>query len=68
MGAGLLLGIPAAMLFGRILSSLLAGVEATELTGYAVVSLVLALAVMLSALVPAIRASRVDPIVALRAD
>ena len=68
LGAGLLLGIPAAILFGRVLASLLAGVDATALTGYAVVSLVLALSVMLSALLPAIRASRVDPIVALRTD
>jgi len=68
MALGLLLGLPLALLFGRLLSSLLAGIDARDPAGYAFVALVLGAAVMLSALLPALRASRIDPVVALRAD
>ena len=68
MALGLLLGLPLALLFGRVLSALLAGIDARDPAGYTFVALVLGAAVMLSALLPALRASRIDPVVALRTD
>src|SRR5205823_472987 len=66
--AGILVGIAAAGLLGRTLSSLVFGVSVWDPSSYAAVSAVLALVALLSCLIPAIRASRVDPMVALRLD
>lgn len=66
--AGLTLGLAAALAVTRFLDTLLFGVHARDLTTFAAVVVVLSLAAMLGCLVPAIRAMRVDPIVALRAE
>jgi ABC-type antimicrobial peptide transport system permease subunit len=50
----------------RSLKTLLYGVTATDVTTYAVVVAVIGVAAMVAAWVPARRASRVDPVVALR--
>ncbi|AGY60600.1 ABC transporter permease [Gloeobacter kilaueensis] len=64
--SGILVGLGAAVVLARALSSLLFGVSAFDLPTFAAVS-VLILAVALSACyLPARRATRVDPMVALR--
>lgn len=66
--AGLALGIAAALAVTRFLDTLLFGVHARDATTFAGVVLVLAIAAMLGCLIPALRAMRVDPIVALRGE
>ena len=65
---GVALGVPIALLFGRILSHLLPGIDRVDPLAYAGVAVTLALTALVAALVPAYRASRLDPIVALRAE
>jgi predicted permease len=66
--AGLVLGIGGAMLLTPIMSALLYGVAPTDPPTYAGVAIVLGAVTLLATYLPARRASRVDPIVALRAD
>ena len=63
-----LVGIPAALAFSRVLSGLLFGVDAANPVTYVAVSLVLVAVAALAALLPARRATRVDPLLALRAE
>ncbi|HWS87815.1 MAG TPA: ABC transporter permease [Pyrinomonadaceae bacterium] len=62
IGAGLAGALPLA----RVLGSLLFGVSASDPVTYAAISLLLALAALLACYVPARRATKVDPMVALR--
>jgi putative ABC transport system permease protein len=64
--AGVLIGLGAALGLTRAIASLLFGVSATDARVYAGVSLFLLAVAVLAALVPASRAARVDPVVALR--
>ncbi|MFI5058853.1 MAG: ABC transporter permease [Candidatus Acidiferrales bacterium] len=64
--AGLALGIVAALGLMRILSSLLFGVSAHDPVTFGGVSLVLVTAAILACYIPARRATKVDPIIALR--
>src|SRR5687767_7549580 len=66
--AGLALGIAGALALTRFLDTLLFGVDARDAATFAGVVLVLGLAALLGCLVPALRAMRVDPMVALRAE
>jgi putative ABC transport system permease protein len=66
--AGLMLGIGASMLLTPIMSALLYGVAPTDPVTYAGVATVLGAVTLLGTYLPARRASRVDPIIALRAD
>ena len=64
--AGLLAGIVTALALGWTVSTLLFGVSAYDLPTYAVVTAVLGLTAILACYLPARRATRVDPIIALR--
>ena len=66
--AGLALGVMAALVVTRFLDTLLFGVHSRDVTTFAGVAIVLAIAAMLGCVVPARRAMRVDPMVALRAE
>jgi len=63
---GLFLGLAGALAGTRVLSSLLYGVRATDAITFAAVSLILATVALIANYLPARRAMRVNPIVALR--
>jgi putative ABC transport system permease protein len=66
--SGVAVGVPAALLFARVLSGLLFGVTTANPLTYAVVAAALGGVALLAASIPARRATRVDPLTALRAD
>jgi len=63
---GLVFGIGGALMVTRSMSSLLFGVSATDPWIFACVALLLALVALLACYLPARRATKVDPLVALR--
>jgi len=65
---GIALGIGVALVLTRVMSTFLFGVGPTDPMTYAAVSGVLAAVALLATYLPARRASRVDPIIALRAE
>jgi putative ABC transport system permease protein len=65
-GAGLALGIVAALVLMRRLSSLLYGVKANDPITFGAVALLLILVALVACFLPALKATRVDPLVALR--
>jgi predicted permease len=64
--AGILSGAVAAALVARLLESMLFGVAAHDPATYAAVVASVAAATLLASAIPAIRASRVDPLLAIR--
>jgi putative ABC transport system permease protein len=66
IAAGLLVGLPVAWAFARLMSSLIFGVTANDPTTFISITLALLAAASLAIYVPAHRATRIDPIVALR--
>jgi predicted permease len=65
---GIVLGLGVAVVLTRVMSAFLFGVGPTDPVTYAVVSGALAVVALLATYFPARRASRVDPVIALRAD
>jgi putative ABC transport system permease protein len=63
---GLVLGLAAAYWLTRLLEALLFGVSATDFRTFAGVAVLLAAVAFLATWIPARRAARVDPLVALR--
>jgi hypothetical protein len=68
VGAGLALGIPAALASGRLMEGVLYGVPALHPPTIAASTMVLLLVAAAAAYLPARRASRVDPMTALRSE
>jgi putative ABC transport system permease protein len=68
VGAGLILGVAGAVALRKVLASVLFGVAPTDPVIFAAVFLVLALVGMIACYLPARRATRVDPLVALRTE
>jgi putative ABC transport system permease protein len=67
-GGGLVAGLAIALWLGRFLRAMLYGIGPTDAVTLMIVSLVLAAAALLATWLPARRAVRIDPIVALRQD
>lgn len=63
---GIVVGVVGAWALGRTMASQLFGVAGFEPVVVALISLVLALAALVACLLPALRAARIDPIIALR--
>jgi len=65
---GIVLGIAVAVVITRVMAAFLFGVGPMDPMTYAVVSAVLAAIALLATYLPARRAARIDPVVALRAE
>ena len=69
MGAGftgIAIGIAASIAASRVISALVFGVTVRDASTYVGVSILLAVVAFASCVIPAMRASRVDPMTALR--
>ncbi len=67
-GIGVVVGLVAAGALTRLMSSELHGVEATDPVTFGVVAALLVAVALIASYLPAVRASRTDPLVALRCD
>lgn len=65
---GTAIGVIAAIVLARVVSSLLFGVGPTDFSTFATVSLVALFVALLACYIPARRATKVDPLIALRND
>ncbi len=68
VAAGTILGLLLAAMLGRLLTSVLFGVQPLDLVTFVSAPLVLAVTAILAMIGPAWRATRVDPVVALRGE
>jgi putative ABC transport system permease protein len=67
VGAGMMLGLAAAFVLTQVLESLLFGISSTDPITFVGISIVLFAVAMLASYIPALRATKVDPIIALHA-
>lgn len=67
-GIGIFLGLAGALVFTRVLDSLLYGISSRDPLTYATLAALLATVALVASWLPARRASRVNPMVAIRAD
>jgi predicted permease len=65
---GIALGLSVAVVATRVLSNMLVGIRADDPITYSMVALVLAVTALAASWIPARRAARVDPMVAIRAE
>jgi ABC-type antimicrobial peptide transport system permease subunit len=65
---GIALGAAAAWTAGRLLQSILAGVSPSDITTFTAAAVLALLMTIAGSLPPAIRAARLDPVQAIRAD
>ena len=65
---GVVLGLFGAVALTRVMASLLFGISATDAVTFSVVPIALLVTAAIAICIPALRATRVDPTVALRAD
>ena len=65
-GVGVVIGLAGAAVLTRVMASLLFGVSTTDMTTFSIVPLVLVATAALASYIPARRATRVDPVTALR--
>jgi putative ABC transport system permease protein len=65
-GVGIVVGLAGAIVLTRVMASLLFGISATDLVTFSAVPLILATVALMACYVPARRATRVDPVIALR--
>jgi predicted permease len=63
---GVAIGLAATFAVARLMASLLYGVGATDLLTYSGVAVLLTIVALAASLIPALRATRIDPVVALR--
>jgi putative ABC transport system permease protein len=63
---GIGLGVAASLILTRVMASLLFGITATDVPTFLGVSAVLAAVALIANYIPARRATRVDPVIALR--
>jgi putative ABC transport system permease protein len=66
VGIGIIIGIPAAFLLTRVFSSMLFGLSSSDPVSMLIVVAVLGGVACIAGLIPARRATKVDPLVALR--
>jgi putative ABC transport system permease protein len=67
VGLGLVIGLIAAFLVTRVMASLLFGITATDPLTFIGISLIFFAVAILASYIPALRATKVDPLIALRA-
>lgn len=67
VGLGLVIGLPSAFILTRVMASLLFGISASDPITFVSISLVIFAVASLASYIPALRATKVDPMIALRA-
>ena len=65
---GIVLGVVAALPLTRLFASMLYGVTPTDVTTFVTIALLLIFVALMACYIPARRATRVDPLIALRSE
>jgi putative ABC transport system permease protein len=65
---GIAIGLAAAFALGRVVSSIIYGVSVRDFATFAIVTLLLIVVSLAASIIPALRATRVDPLAVLRED